>query len=360
MARVRPEDGGASRRPTGSPSFPLFLEEQHSMRTPQRLSATVLAALAALTGIALAGCSAASGAATSAPGPASPSPTPTTTLVPHWPTTVTAANGKVTIKSLPQRIVSLDPTATEDLYAVGAGPQVVAVDQDSDFPPGAPAADLLSPAASGLSPDIAAIAGYDPSLVIAQNSPGLVAALTKLGIPVLIEPEVFTLRDVYNQIEQIGLASGHGNQAAEVVTNMREEITDIVAQVGDKYRGMSFYLELSSDPYSAASSATLLGHIMDMFGLRDITASAADGGHPALPAAAIIAAKPQLIFLADDGTAAPGVPGAMIAARPGWGAIPAVKDQQVFGLNAEIASRWGPRLPQLIEEIASALASVKS
>jgi iron complex transport system substrate-binding protein len=339
------------------------------MRTPQRLSAAVLVAVAAAA--ALAGCSSASsstastastasvaGTAAAASALAPASPTPTTTLIPHWPVTVTAANGAVKIKSLPQRIVSLDPTATADLYAVGAGTQVVAVDQDSDFPPGVPVTSL-----SGLSPNVEAIAKYHPSLVIAaRDSNGLVSGLNKLGIPVLIEPGPSTLARVYQQIEQIGLATGHANQAGEVVTNMREEITDIVQQAGTKYQGLTYYWERSSGPYRSATSATLVGNIMAMFGLRNIAdaASKTGGDYPELSGDYIIAARPQFIFLADNGAAEGGQTPAMVAARRGWAGIPAVKDHDVIGLNGDIASGWGPRLPELVEEIASALKSFKS
>src|SRR5580658_8883568 len=153
------------------------------MRTPHRLSAAVLVAVAAA---ALAGCSSAGSAtAAAAHAPAIPK----SILVPVFPTTVAAPNGSVTIKRMPNRIVSLDPTATEDLFAIGAGSQVVAVDQDSDYPPGVPVTSL-----SGLTPNIEAIAKYNPSLVVAsQNSGGLVSGLGTLGIPVLIEPAVATL-----------------------------------------------------------------------------------------------------------------------------------------------------------------------
>ena len=139
------------------------------MRTPQRLSATVLVAVAAAA--ALAGCSSAGSSVTAAKAPARP--TPSSILVPVFPTTLAAANGSVTINRQPNRIVSLDPTATEDLFAMGAGTQVVAVDQDSDYPPGVPVTSL-----SGLTPNIEAIAKYNPSLVIAsQDSGGRVSAL---------------------------------------------------------------------------------------------------------------------------------------------------------------------------------------
>ena len=119
--------------------------------------------------------------------------------------TVTAANGAVTIKSAPARIVSLSPTATEDLYAVGAGTAGGRRRPDSDYPAGVPKTSL-----SGLTPNIEAIAKYNPSLVIAsQNSGGLVSGLAKLGVPVLIEPAAATIAAAYAQIEQVGQATGH-------------------------------------------------------------------------------------------------------------------------------------------------------
>jgi iron complex transport system substrate-binding protein len=324
------------------------------MRTPQRLSATVLVAVAAAA--ALAGCSSASSVtATAGHAPSIPK----SILVPVFPTTVAAPNGSVTIKRKPNRIVSLDPTATEDLYAIGAGTQVVAVDQDSDYPPGVPVTSL-----SGLTPNIEAIAKYNPSLVIAsQDSGGLVSALDKLGIPVLIEPAVSTLSGAYQQIEQIGRATGHYNQSTEVVQNMTEVITDSVKQAGSKYRGMTYYWELSNDPYYSATSATFIGHVLDMFGLKNIADAAskpADGGYPELSQEYIVTARPQLIFLADNQPADGGQTPAIVARRPGWADIPAVANHDIFGLNDDIASRWGPRLPSLVNEIASALASVKS
>jgi iron complex transport system substrate-binding protein len=333
------------------------------MRTPKRLSAAVLVAVA--TAAATAGCTAASGSPTTAASgtaatsaaPAA-SPTPTSVLIPVFPTTVAATNGAVTIKSEPGRIVSLDPTATEDLYAIGAGSQVVAVDQNSDWPVGVPTTSL-----SGLTPNIAAIAKYDPSRVIAaQDSNGLVNGLAKLRIPVLIEPPVTTVADVYAQIGQLGSATGHANQAAEVTKNMREEINDAVRQVGDKYRGMTYYWEVSSGPYYAATSATLVGHIMDMFGLRNIAdkapATPADNGYPELSRQYIVKARPELIFLADNEPAYGLQTPAVVAKRAGWAGIPAVKNGDVFGLNDDVASRWGPRLPSLVIAITSALNSL--
>ena len=327
------------------------------MRTSKRLSAAVLAAVIAAA--ALAGCSSGgSETAAEAPAPAPVQAVPKSVLVPAFPTTVAASNGAVTVEREPTRIVSLDPSATEDLYAIGAGTQVVAVDQNSDYPPGVPVTSL-----SGVTPNIEAILRYNPSLVVAsQNSGGVVSGLGKLGIPVLIEPAATTLSGVYRQIEQIGQATGHANQANEVVKNMQEVISDAVAQVGTRYRGMTYYWEVSDDPYYSATSATLIGHILDMFGLKNIADAAgkpADGGYPVLSGGYIIAARPQFIFLGDDQPAYGGQTPAMVAARPGWAVMPAVRDHDTFSLNDDVASRWGPRVPSLVIALANALASAR-
>ena len=198
------------------------------MKTPLRLAA-VLGTAAACTA-ALTGCSSSSSTTSAASASTSASGAPrrqrprrrpsSAAPAASFPVTVTAANGQVTIPAEPARIVSLDPTSTEDLYAVGAGKQVVAVDQYSDYPAGVPKTSL-----SGLTPNLEAIAKYNPSLVVAsQDSGGLVAGLKKLGIPVLIEPAAATLSAAYAQIEQIGQATGHGAAAASVVAGMRQQI----------------------------------------------------------------------------------------------------------------------------------------
>ena len=185
-----------------------------------------LAAVAVVSaGAALAGCaSAASTPASTASSP--PASSPAAAAGSSFPVTLTAANGPVTIKAKPVRIVSLGPTATEDLYAVGAGAQVVAVDQYSDYPATAKRTKL-----SGLTPNLEAIARYSPDLVISyQNANGLVSGLGKLGIPVLIEPAAATLAGAYAQIDQIGQATGHLAQAEKTTASMKAQIAATVRQ----------------------------------------------------------------------------------------------------------------------------------
>jgi iron complex transport system substrate-binding protein len=280
--------------------------------------------------------------------------TSTSSQAAAFPVTVTAANGKVTIKSAPARIVSLDPTSTEDLYAVGAGAQVVAVDQDSDYPAGIPKTSL-----SGLTPNIEAIAKYNPSLVVAsQNSGGLVSGMTKLGIPVLIEPAVATLDAAYAQIAQVGQATGHPAQAAAVVAGMKARIAAAVGGAGTAHKGQTYYWELSASPFYSVASSTFIGQIVGLFGLKNIADAAdkaSDGGYPQLSQEFIVTARPQLILLSDNQAADGGQSPTVVAKRPGWSTIPAVRDHAVIGLNDDVASRWGPRLPLLVAEIAQAI-----
>jgi iron complex transport system substrate-binding protein len=328
------------------------------MRIPLRLAAVV--ATSAACAVTLAACGSSASSTTSASNPTSASASGassasgTASAAAVFPVTVKAGNGAVTIKSDPTRIVSLSPTTTEDLYAVGAGSQVVAVDNDSDYPAGVPKTTL-----SGLTPNIEAIAKYNPSLVVAsQDSGGLVAGMTKLGIPVLIEPAVATIDAAYAQIQQLGQATGHADKAATVVAGMKQQIAADVKQAGTGHQGLTYYWELSANPFYSATSATFIGQVVGLFGLKNIADKAskpADAGYPQLSQEYIVTAKPQIIFLADNEAADGGQSPAIVAKRPGWSGIPAVQDHEVIGLNDDVASRWGPRIPQLVAEIAQAV-----
>ena len=324
-------------------------------RTRRAPMAPAAAIAVGLIVAALAGCASASSPSASSPpaSQATPAGTPQAASSP-FPVTLTAANGRVRIKARPERIVSLAATATEDLYAVGAGSQVVAVDQDSDYPHGVPVTKL-----SGLTPNLEAIASYRPDLVISyQNANGLVSGLGKLGVPVLIEPPAATLNDAYAEIDQIGQATGHAAQASRTVAAMKAQIAAEVRQAGASHPNLTYYWELTANPYYSVASSTFIGQIVGLFGLKDIADAAnkaSDGGYPELSAEYVVMAQPRIVFLADNQAADGGQTPAVVAARPGWSAVPAVRDHEVVGLNDDIASRWGPRLPQLVEQIAQAV-----
>lgn len=278
-----------------------------------------------------------------------PSPSP---VADAFPVTVQGTNGPVTIDERPERIVSLSPTATEDLFAIGAGGQVIAVDDRSNFPPEAPVTEL-----SGFEPNIEAIAAYEPDLVVYATEVGdLGPSLEGLGITALQLDAATDLEDVYEQIQTLGLATGHAAEAGALVERMRAEVEEIVAGA-EPGAGLTFYYELDDTFYSVTSD-TFIGQLFALLGLENI-ADAAGGGnpYPQLSAEHIIEADPDLIFLAD--TKCCGQSPETVAARPGWDRIAAVRRGGVVPLDDDVASRWGPRVVDLLRQIADAAATAE-
>jgi iron complex transport system substrate-binding protein len=283
--------------------------------------------------------------------PQAPPETPSTAAA--FPVTITAANGGVTLEDRPERIVSLSPTATEMLFAIDAGDQVEAVDDQSNYPPDAPVTDL-----SGFEPNVEAIASYEPDLVVYATEPGdLGASLEGLGIPALQQDAAASLDDVYAQIDRLGTATGHASEATELVEGMRGDIDTIVDSIEPTEPPMSFYHELD-DTYYSVTSSTFIGQLYALTGLVNIAdeAKGAGGGYPQLSAEYIIQASPDLIFLAD--TKCCGQSSATVAERPGWSRIAAVARGDVISMDDDIASRWGPRVVDFLRRIAAAVEGV--
>ncbi|MBD0329954.1 MAG: ABC transporter substrate-binding protein [Thermoleophilia bacterium] len=269
-----------------------------------------------------------------------------------FPVTLQSPAGEVTIRRQPRRIVSLSPTATETLFAIGAGRQVVAVDDQSDFPRRAPRTRL-----SGFTPNAEAVAGYRPDLVIVHfDANRIVASLRRLGIPVLVQPPARDLRHAYAQIRQLGRATGRRTAANALAARLRTRIGRIVAQSRPRARRHSVYHEVSPDLY-AASSRTFVGSIYRRFGFRNVADAADTGsGYPKLSSEYLIARNPSLIVLAD--TVCCGQSRATVAARPGWDRIRAVRTGAVVRLHDSLASRWGPRILNFVQALARALRTV--
>ena len=270
-----------------------------------------------------------------------------------FPLTISTVAGKVTIPHRPARIVSLSATATEDLYAVGAGPQVVAVDSYSTYPENAPRTTL-----SGFTPNIEAIAGYRPDLVlVSDDTKNLVSQLGKLGIPALVEPPATDLDGVYAEIDQIGKATGHSDQAATAVSGIRQQIQATLRSVPASSRTLSIYHELDQKYYSATSH-TFVGQIYRLLGLRNVADSAPGSSqYPQLSAEYIIGANPDLIVLADTDCCNQSL--ATVRERPGWSAITAVKTGAVVAVKDEIASHWGPRIVLFLQAIVDELKALR-
>jgi cobalamin transport system substrate-binding protein len=253
----------------------------------------------------------------------------------------------------PERIVSLSPSATEMLFAIGAGKQVVAVDDQSNYPANAPHSKL-----SGYEPNVEAIAGYDPDLVVASGDPGnLVDGLGKLDIDVLIQEAPTNLAGAYAEIEELGDVTGHEKEAAAVVTRMRTQIAQLVDQASGR-TGLKVFHELGPDYYSATSK-TFIGSIYRELGAENIADGAGKKApdYPQLSAEYILKSDPDLIVLSD--TKCCGQTFEKVAARPGWKKIDAVEDEHVVEVDDDVASRWGPRIVEFVRIVAEAMAEAQ-
>lgn len=305
--------------------------------SPRRLApvALLLALLLALTA-----CGGSSGATAGSSGSPSGS----------WPVTVTGDNGKVTLDHKPTSIVSMSATATEMLFAIGAGKQVTAADSTSNYPADAPKTSL-----SAFTPNAEAIVGHHPDLVVLSDDlNGIVAALGKLHVPTLLLGTAKTLDDSYAQIEKLGEATGHADKAATVVSGMQDRIKKAVASVPKSAEGMKVYHEIDPTGYSMTSS-TFVGSLYEQFGLKNIADAAPGGGNgsPQLSAEYIVGQAPGLIVLAD--TKCCGQTPETVAQRPAFASVPAVQQHRVLAVDDDVASRWGPRLADFAEAVAKEL-----
>ena len=257
-------------------------------------------------------------------------------------------------RTLPARIISLSPSATEILYGIGAGPQVIAVDDNSDYPANAP-----HPSLSSYSPNVEAIAAMHPDLVILQTTAtkasDVEAGLKKLNIAVYMETTPSNITQAYSEYTDLGALTGHPSRTAALISTMKQEISATVAQAS-KNTHITIFDELDPDSFYSATSNTFIGQVFKSFGFSNIAdgADTADsGGYPALTPEYIVQANPSVILL-DDGASAKDV-----SARPGWKTISAVVNKHVVVVPLDIADRWGPRIVDLYRFIASSTKNIK-
>lgn len=361
--------GLGSENPTISLHPPLIKEDVFSMRRKALLLVATFLLTAACGGQEVAttqasttlGTTTTTGvvttATTAAPVTSPPTAAASTTTAPPpeavpdsgFPVTVAGAE----IAARPEAIVSLSPTSTETLFAIGAGDQVIAVDMASSYPGDAPASDL-----DGFNPNLEGIAAYKPDLVVISWDPGeLISGLGALGIPVILHPPASDIDGAFTQMVELGAATGNVEAASDLVAAMQAEIEQAVDAFGGGADGITYYHELD-DTYYTATSGTFLGQVYSLFGLENIADPAdADGwGYPQLSVEYILESDPDLIFFGCGvwcGTTAES-----LAERPGWSGLTAVADELVVEVDDDLSSRWGPRLVEFVRLIADTLAAM--
>ncbi len=260
-----------------------------------------------------------------------------------------------TVSAITHRIVSLSPTATEMLYAIGAGDQVVAVDSLSTYP--AEVADKVTKM-SAYEPSVEAIIGYTPDVVLISNDMNKITeqlqSISSQKITVWTGAAAATLDDVYKQITELGTLTGHDKDAAALIETMKSRIAKATENISAPMSPKSYFYELDNTLYSVTSN-TFVGALLKPFGFTNIADGVEAGNdYPQLNAEAIVKANPAIVFLADTKCCATSA--VEVAKRPGWSGIDAVKNNHVVELDDDVASRWGPRVVDLIEQFAAAIA----
>jgi iron complex transport system substrate-binding protein len=260
----------------------------------------------------------------------------------------------VTLPAAAQRVVSLAPSNTEILFAVGAGTQVVGRDMFSDYPP--EAASVQDIGGSMGQYNLEAIVALKPDLVLAGgiNPPDLVASLEKLGITVYFLPNPTTLEEMYTNLETVGALTGHQSDAAALVESLKARVAAVDAKIMPLSYGPSVYYEIdATDPtkpytYGPGSFGDLLIQRAGGFNIG----SQLKDPWSSISLEQLVADNPSIVILGD---AAWGETPEKFAARPGLENLDAVKNGLVFPFDDNLVSRPGPRLVDGLEQLAKIL-----
>lgn len=268
-------------------------------------------------------------------------------------TTLTFSDGlgrEVSLNGPAQRVVSLAPSNTEVLFAIGAGEQVVGRDQLSDFPPEAASVTDIGTTFDTLNTEL--IVSLQPDLVLAAeiNTPEQVKQLEDLGLTVYYLQNPLTLEGMYENLETVAQLTGHPEQAAVLIDSLKARVAAVDEKIAPLSSRFSVFYELDATdpakPYTAGKG-TFITQLIDRAGGYNI-ASDLDG-YPQLSLEQVVAADPAFIILGD---ARYGVSPESIAQRPGWENLSAVKNGNVLPFNDDLVSRPGPRLVDALEELA--------
>jgi iron complex transport system substrate-binding protein len=281
-----------------------------------------------------------------------PAPGDTPSISDGFPVTLERSDGReLTLESAPQRIVALSAGHVEILFAIGAGDQIVAVDQNANYPP---EAREISSQISGFEPNLEEIVDIDSDLVIVSfDADGIVGALDNLGVPVFfddINTEITSIEGVFESILELGSATGHSAEAEALVANLQQRVDAVVEVVADVEQGPRIYHELD-ETFFTVGTDSFVGDLYNKLKAQNIVLPD-EGFFPQLTQEAIIDRDPEVILLADSRF---GQTPDVVAERAGWDAIDAVASGRVHPVDPDIYSRPGPRIVDALEELAGLL-----
>jgi iron complex transport system substrate-binding protein len=282
--------------------------------------------------------------------PTAPAPTAITSSI-----SLTDGLGRsVTLAHPAQHIVSMAPSNTEILFAIGAGAQVAGRDMFSDYP--AEAKSLPDIGGSMGQFSMEQIVALKPDLVLAAelNTPEQVKALENLGLTVYYLKNPTTLEGLYTNLEIVGKLTGQETGAAALVASLKTRIAAVDAKIATVTQKPSVFYELDSTdpakPYTAGP-----GSYVDLLIARaggTNVGAALQGQWVQMSLEQLVLANPYYILLGD---AAYGATPASLVTRPGWQTLTAIKENRVLTFDDNTVSRPGPRLVDALEALAKIL-----
>ena len=259
----------------------------------------------------------------------------------------------VTLNHPAQRIVSMAPSNTEILFAIGAGSQVVGRDDFSDYP----AAVQSLPKVGGTDKyNNEQIVALQPDLVLAAeiNTADQVKALESLGLTVYYLKNPTSLEEMYGNLETIAKLTGHEADAATLIASLKGRVAAVDGKIATVTSRPSAFYELDATdpakPYTAGPG-TFIDLLIQRAGGTNIAGTSKDQ-YPQLSLEQVVALNPSFILLGD---AAYGATPDAVKARPGWGSLSAVKNGNVIAVDDNLFSRPGPRLVDGLELLAKIL-----
>ncbi|HEU0292952.1 MAG TPA: cobalamin-binding protein [Anaerolineales bacterium] len=260
---------------------------------------------------------------------------------------------EVKLEAPAQRVVSLAPSNTEILFAVGAGSQVVGREEFSDYPEAAKNVTSIGPAFEALNTEL--IVSLKPDLVLAAgiNSPEQVKTLEDLGLTVYYLSNPHTLEEMYDNLNIVAQLTGHEAETATLIESLKQRVAAVDEKMAPSSSRVSVFYELdSTDPAKpfTAGKGTFITLLIERAGGHNIAADLDD--YPQMSLEQIVAADPAMIILGDSMW---GITPEMVAARPGWENLNAVKNGQVVPFDDNLVSRPGPRLVDGLEQLAKLL-----
>jgi iron complex transport system substrate-binding protein len=247
----------------------------------------------------------------------------------------------------PRRIVSLLPSLTESVCALGACERLVGVDRYSSWPPEVARLPKVGDLEDA---QVESVLALRPDVVLLSPSSRVQARLAALGLPTLVL-ETRTQADLRHVLEVLGALLAHPDPLA-VWRAIDAELARVAATVPATMRGRSVYFEVDAAPY-AAGAASFIGETLGRLGLRDIVGPEL-GPFPKLNPEFIVRADPQVIMIGRRDAAG-------LAARPGWAGLRALKARDVCAFDAaqmDVIVRPGPRIAEGAAAMAGCLREI--